>query len=101
MRKAHAFRPTVNDKLEDRTVPSGFHGLSGAQVFSFLNGSGGQALGLGNLGLNDFGVGRGGRDLGHRAFGTLNSAGRINSTSNLLSQDALAVQRASQQFNAT
>jgi len=99
MRKSHTFRPTVNDQLEDRTVPSGFRGPA-TQVLSFLNGNGvGRALG--NLGLGDFGLGRGGRDLGRRVFGALDSLGRINATSNLLSQDALAVQRAFQQFNAT
>src|SRR4051812_6384315 len=105
MRKSKSFRPTLNDKLEDRTVPS--HLLGGflsSQVATFHGGfglHGGQDLG-GDLGLHggqdlggDLGL-RGGRD-----HGGLNLPGNVGASSSTLGQDARAVQQAFQTFRAS
>ena len=77
MRTKTNFRPTLNDKLEDRTVPSGM-GLNPAAQFG--GGLGGLLGELGNI-LGGFGFGGG--------------------SSSAQSQATRAVNQAFQQFNGT
>ena len=84
MRKSKRFRPTLNDKLEDRTVPSHLAGFPSSQVLALHGGFGDR--GGGTLG-GGFGV-PGGEDLGAHT-----QQGGVTASSSTLSQDARQVQQ--------
>ena len=92
MRKSKRFRPTLNDKLEDRTVPSHLAGVSplrGPAIHGGFGGRGGGSLGGG------FGF-QGGGDLGAHQ-----QPGGVTASSSTLSQDARQVQQAFQTLNGS
>jgi len=92
MRKSKRFRPTLNDKLEDRTVPSHLLGFPPSQVLALpgdFGGHGGGSLGGG------FGF-PGGGDLGAHK-----QPGGVTASSSTLDQDARQVQQAFQSFNGS
>jgi hypothetical protein len=92
MRKSKRFRPTLNDKLEDRTVPSHALGFPPSQVLALHSGFGGR--GGGSLG-GGFGF-QGGGDLGAHT-----QPGGVTASSSTLYQDARQVQQAFQSFNGS
>ena len=91
MRKSKRFRPTLNDKLEDRTVPSHV-GFSPSPVLAFHGGFGDR--GGGSLG-GGFGF-QGGGDLGAHT-----QPGGVTASSSTLYQDARQVQQAFQSLNGS
>ncbi len=92
MRKSKRFRPTLNDKLEDRTVPSHLLGFPPSQVLALHGGFGGRDGG--SLG-GGFGY-QGGGDLGAHT-----QPGGVTASSSTLYQDARQVQEAFQSLNGS
>ena len=96
MRNLRRFRPALNDRLEDRTVPSALMGRLTAL----------QALPTGGTGTSSdatgTGQGRGGalgaRDLGGLSLGGCQGQGSQAGVSSTLTQDARQVQQAFQTF---
>jgi len=84
MRKSKKFRPTLNDKLEDRTVPSYLGGFSSSPVLALHSGFGDR--GGGSLG-SGFGFQGGGY------LGAHQQPGGVTASSSTLSQDARQVQQ--------
>jgi hypothetical protein len=99
MRKKISFRPTLNDKLEDRAVPSGFSGWeSHIQVQAFHVGQGGG----GELGGGQTGGGESGNLGSGIGEGSGVSEGGSGATSSsLLATDSQAVQKAFQTFSSS
>src|SRR5438552_16644287 len=89
MRKSKIFRPTLNDRLEDRTVPS--HMLVGlAQVPVYLGGGGGGGRSVTGIGSGGSLAGLGG-----------GCGGGGSSSSSTLNQDARLVNQAFLTFDSS
>src|SRR5579883_1644832 len=99
IRESRIFRPVLNDKLEDRTVPGHLLGGLGTSRVLVLIGefaSRGERVLDGAFGLGgDLGL-RGGRGLGD-----LNLPGRGEASASTLKQDARLVNQAFQTFDAS
>jgi len=99
IRESRIFRPVLNDKLEDRTVPSHLLGgwePPGVLVLIGEFASRGERVLDGAFGLGgDLGL-RGGRGLGD-----LNLPGRGEASASTLKQDARLVNQAFQTFDAS
>jgi len=92
MRKSKRFRPTLNDKLEDRTVPSQLVGGLSSHVLALHGSFGGRGEGSLGGGLGS----PGGGDLGAH-----NQPGGVTASSSILYQDARQVQQAFQSLNGS
>src|SRR5271157_1830982 len=92
MRKSKRFRPTLNDKLDDRTVPSHALGFPPSPVLALHGGFGDR--GGGSLG-GGFGF-QGGGDLGAHT-----QPGGVTASSSTLYQDTRQVQQAFQSLNGS
>src|SRR3954453_23655366 len=96
MRESKRFRPALNDKLENRTVPSHLFGrFVPSEVLTFNGGFGsrGRRDGAGGFRL-DGGPGLGGGsglDLRGRDLGGVNRPGSVGASASTLKQDARLV----------